>query len=253
MHGATLLDAADDPLHVPIRFNANLSIASEVFFDPGNCENLKNDDDVQAALEKLASLTALYYRGGDGQEAPPGQPLGQPLKVAVMSKCGPVKDAKVTFTTSGNGKLAEDTAGLGAAANHFEFTTGADGLAHCAWSLDPDISAHSQTCIAKLGTAAGRPIEQPAFVEFSANHSVASQVAYDPDKCATLKTAGADTVQVCLSKGLGAPFGSLVVGSKDTIIRAPVTQAVIYGWYDNEMGSYVNMLADRTVSIAEMM
>ena len=40
---------------------------------------------------------------------------------------------------------------------------------------------------------------------------------------------------------------------KKTIIRVPVTQAVIYGWYDNEMGSYVNMLGDRTVSIAEAM
>ncbi|NNF99397.1 MAG: glyceraldehyde-3-phosphate dehydrogenase [Desulfobacteraceae bacterium] len=39
----------------------------------------------------------------------------------------------------------------------------------------------------------------------------------------------------------------------DSIIRTPVTQAVIYGWYDNEMGSYVNMLGDRTVSIAESM
>ncbi len=38
-----------------------------------------------------------------------------------------------------------------------------------------------------------------------------------------------------------------------TIIRVPVTQTVIYGWYDNEMGSYVNMLGDRTVSIAEAM
>jgi glyceraldehyde 3-phosphate dehydrogenase len=36
-------------------------------------------------------------------------------------------------------------------------------------------------------------------------------------------------------------------------IRLPVTQAVIYGWYDNEMGSYVNLLGDRTVSIAENM
>jgi len=33
----------------------------------------------------------------------------------------------------------------------------------------------------------------------------------------------------------------------------PVTQAVIYGWYDNELGSYTNMLGDRTVSIAEQM
>ncbi|UCE57208.1 MAG: glyceraldehyde-3-phosphate dehydrogenase [Desulfobacterales bacterium] len=35
------------------------------------------------------------------------------------------------------------------------------------------------------------------------------------------------------------------------VIRIPVTQAVIYGWYDNEMGSYVNILGDRIVSVAE--
>jgi len=40
---------------------------------------------------------------------------------------------------------------------------------------------------------------------------------------------------------------------QETIVRVPVTQTVIYGWYDNEMGSYVNMLGDRTVSIAEAM
>ena len=39
----------------------------------------------------------------------------------------------------------------------------------------------------------------------------------------------------------------------DTTLRIPVTQTVIYGWYDNEMGSYVNLLGDRTVSIAEQL
>jgi len=32
----------------------------------------------------------------------------------------------------------------------------------------------------------------------------------------------------------------------------PITNAVIYGWYDNELGSYTNMLADLTVKIASM-
>ena len=40
---------------------------------------------------------------------------------------------------------------------------------------------------------------------------------------------------------------------KNTVIRIPITQTVIYGWYDNEMGSYVNILGDRTVTIAENM
>ncbi|MBW1889862.1 MAG: glyceraldehyde-3-phosphate dehydrogenase [Deltaproteobacteria bacterium] len=43
----------------------------------------------------------------------------------------------------------------------------------------------------------------------------------------------------------------IVATLNKTVLRVPVTQAVIYGWYDNEMGSYVNMLGDRTVSIAE--
>ena len=37
------------------------------------------------------------------------------------------------------------------------------------------------------------------------------------------------------------------------MLRIAITQAVIYGWYDNEMGSYVNMLGDRTVTVAEEM
>ena len=33
-------------------------------------------------------------------------------------------------------------------------------------------------------------------------------------------------------------------------LEIPITQAVIYGWYDNEMGSYTNMLGDLTAKIA---
>jgi glyceraldehyde 3-phosphate dehydrogenase len=37
------------------------------------------------------------------------------------------------------------------------------------------------------------------------------------------------------------------------LIEVPVTQTVIYGWYDNELGSYTNLLGDLTVKIAEEM
>jgi len=39
----------------------------------------------------------------------------------------------------------------------------------------------------------------------------------------------------------------------DPIVDVPVTQAVIYGWYDNELGSYTNMLGDLTVLVADKM
>jgi glyceraldehyde 3-phosphate dehydrogenase len=35
-------------------------------------------------------------------------------------------------------------------------------------------------------------------------------------------------------------------------LEIPITQAVIYGWYDNELGSYTNMLGDLTVKVASM-
>ncbi|MBM4136460.1 MAG: glyceraldehyde-3-phosphate dehydrogenase [Nitrospira sp.] len=35
-------------------------------------------------------------------------------------------------------------------------------------------------------------------------------------------------------------------------IEIPITQAVIYGWYDNELGSYTNMLGDLTAKVASM-
>jgi len=38
---------------------------------------------------------------------------------------------------------------------------------------------------------------------------------------------------------------------KDVEIKISLTQAVLYGWYDNEMGSYVNMLGELTIHVAE--
>jgi glyceraldehyde 3-phosphate dehydrogenase len=58
------------------------------------------------------------------------------------------------------------------------------------------------------------------------------------------------TIDLTKIPGLKADLSS---NPAEAVVRIPVTQAVIYGWYDNEMGSYVNMLGDRTVSIAEMM
>ena len=42
-------------------------------------------------------------------------------------------------------------------------------------------------------------------------------------------------------------------GTTPPVLEVPLTQAVIYGWYDNELGSYTNMLGELTVSIAERM
>jgi glyceraldehyde 3-phosphate dehydrogenase len=59
-------------------------------------------------------------------------------------------------------------------------------------------------------------------------------------------------LSIDLKKVPGIPE-ALLKSMDSAIIRPQVTQAVVYGWYDNEMGSYVNMLGDRTVTVAEQM
>jgi glyceraldehyde 3-phosphate dehydrogenase len=54
-----------------------------------------------------------------------------------------------------------------------------------------------------------------------------------------------DLTKVCHVDGKGSPQNTMGT------VRIAITQAIIYGWYDNELGSYVNMLGDRTVSVAE--
>ena len=73
-----------------------------------------------------------------------------------------------------------------------------------------------------------------AIIEGHETHTRTTEVALDLEEMAGLE------------KGVAASL-------KQTVIRIPITQAAIYGWYDNEMGSYVHMLGDRTVSIADDM
>jgi glyceraldehyde 3-phosphate dehydrogenase len=60
-----------------------------------------------------------------------------------------------------------------------------------------------------------------------------------------------DLQKVCQMGEQRAPVRSNQ-GNQD-MLKVAITQTVIYGWYDNELGSYVNMLGDRTVSVAEAM
>lgn len=58
---ARLLDATNSEVSVPIIFNANLSVASQVAYQPGNCDLLASAADVQTALDQLC---AAMPRGG---------------------------------------------------------------------------------------------------------------------------------------------------------------------------------------------
>jgi glyceraldehyde 3-phosphate dehydrogenase len=54
-------------------------------------------------------------------------------------------------------------------------------------------------------------------------------------------------VRVDLSSVPGVPIGAL--GLEDPVLEVPVTHAKVFGWYDNEYGSYTNALGDLTVHV----
>jgi len=94
------------------------------------------------------------------------------------------------------------------------------------------------------------------YLHYTDKQNVSCDIIGTPKAAATIEGHETHTrtaeVTIDLEKVPGLEK-DVIAALKNHIIRVPVTQAVIYGWYDNEMGSYVNMLADRTISIAESM
>jgi hypothetical protein len=187
---ARLLDAGGQPLHLPLVYNANLSLAARVAYVPGDCDHLQQTTNVQQALDALCALRSFFYLSGDGQEAMADLaqpalpvPLAQPLRVGVARGPTPVAGARVAFTVvAGAGQL---NGGPGPVV----VSTGADGTAAVNWALSAGAAQH--VVQARLLDAAANPVQLP--VHFNASLSQASAVAYDPGNCAAL--AGEFTVQ----------------------------------------------------------
>ncbi|WP_319407837.1 glyceraldehyde 3-phosphate dehydrogenase NAD-binding domain-containing protein [uncultured Desulfosarcina sp.] len=99
-------------------------------------------------------------------------------------------------------------------------------------------------------------LDPKGYLKYTEKQNVSGDILGSPQAAAVIEGDETHTRTADLSLDLaGIPgFSQSVLNSlTDTVVRAPVTQAVIYGWYDNEMGSYVNMLGDRTITIAENM
>ena len=97
-------------------------------------------------------------------------------------------------------------------------------------------------------------LDPNGYLKFSKKQNVSGDILGTPRAATVIEGDETHTRTADLSLDLGSIPGfpkDVLASLKDKVVRAPVTQAVIYGWYDNEMGSYVNMLGDRTVTIAD--
>lgn len=96
--------------------------------------------------------------------------------------------------------------------------------------------------------------DENGYLMYSEKQNVSGDIIGTPKAAAVIEgleneafTSEA-TIDLSTLPGIDA---ALLATLPEKKVKVPITQAVIYAWYDNEMGSYVNMLGDRTVSVAE--
>ncbi|MEW6439333.1 MAG: glyceraldehyde 3-phosphate dehydrogenase NAD-binding domain-containing protein [bacterium] len=91
--------------------------------------------------------------------------------------------------------------------------------------------------------------KQEGLLRFTLEQNVSSDLVGDPaaviiEGCETHTRTGFITVDLREVPGLPADALALL---PETLLKVPVTHAKIFGWYDNEYGSYTNRLADLCV------
>ncbi|HHD56847.1 MAG TPA: glyceraldehyde-3-phosphate dehydrogenase [Desulfobulbaceae bacterium] len=92
------------------------------------------------------------------------------------------------------------------------------------------------------------------YLEFSTGQNVSSDIVGTPAAAAVIESTETHTRTASISVNLEhVKSCNFEPGQVSPVLEVPVTQAVIYGWYDNELGSYTNMLGDLTISVAERM
>ncbi len=89
-----------------------------------------------------------------------------------------------------------------------------------------------------------------SYLQFTEKHNVSSDILGAPAAAAVIEGSETHTRTASIQVNLEQVKAECLVPGTDPVLNVPVTQAVVYGWYDNELGSYTNMLGDLTVKVA---
>ena len=95
--------------------------------------------------------------------------------------------------------------------------------------------------------------ENSPYLEYSAEQNVSSDIIGVPAAAAVIESTETHTRTASIPVNLDKLKSCSIDAGADHILNVPITQAVVYGWYDNELGSYTNMLGDLTVQVADKM
>ena len=167
----------------------------------------------------------------------------------------------IILTTTGAAKalalVIPELSGIGFIAESVRVPTSSGSLIILVLSLQEELAGQiiTRSEINKVYQRAAA--EDPkGYLHYTEEQNVSGDIVGMPRAAAIIEAHETHTrtaeLTINLEKVPGIPK-TVLSAMESTLIRPQVTQAVIYGWYDNEMGSYVNMLGDRTISIAETM
>jgi len=91
------------------------------------------------------------------------------------------------------------------------------------------------------------------YIDYSEEQNVSSDIVCIPCAATVIEGTETHTRTATVNVNLDKIKSCNIEPGASPRIQVPVTQAVIYGWYDNELGSYTNMLGDLTVSLTDKM
>jgi len=91
------------------------------------------------------------------------------------------------------------------------------------------------------------------YIDYSEDQNVSSDIVCIPCAATVIEGTETHTRTATINVNLDKIKSCNIEPGASSVIEVPVTQAVVYGWYDNELGSYTNMLGDLTVSLTDRM
>jgi hypothetical protein len=192
-------------------------------------------------------MVTLDLIGGDGQEAIPGRPLPEPVRLAVRNGGLPVPGARVQITAGSGGHVAVGSVPDTGSRSRLVAVADPTGVVEVRWLLEPS-GPSTQTLTAHRLDDHGAALE-PAVV-VTGRLSVAAEVGWTP-VCAGF--AGATTVQEALDKlattrelrllggdGQSVPTGRVMVPQPVRVILdspcGPVAGAAVVAISDGQQG-----------------
>ncbi len=95
--------------------------------------------------------------------------------------------------------------------------------------------------------------ENSKYLEYTEDQNVSSDIVGVPEASAVIEGTETHTRTATIPVNLEKLKSCPIDGGQAHTLHVPITQAVVYAWYDNELGSYTNTLGDLTVSVADKM